>query len=154
MLNPGTYPQEPTQFGLHRLGIVDTVRTVPGVGTIALTFDACNGEVDASLLDTLREHHIPATLFLAQPWAEAHPNVARRLIGNPLFMIGNHGTRHPPLAVRGSRPGCVRDSRDSQPRRGHCRGGGQRPPAAGIGRVPGVVLGGHGALRQRGGAHC
>lgn len=101
MLNPSAYPQEPTQFGLHMPGIVDTVPTVPGARTIALTFDACNGEVDEALLDTLREHHIPATLFLAQPWVEAHPDVARRLIGNPLFMIGNHGTRHLPLAVRG-----------------------------------------------------
>lgn len=37
MLNPGAYPQEPTQFGLHMPGIVDTVPTVPGVRTIALT---------------------------------------------------------------------------------------------------------------------
>lgn len=101
MLDPSAYQQEPTQFGLHMPGIVDTVPTVPGARTIALTFDACNGEVDEALLDTLREHHIPATLFLAQPWVEAHPDVARRLIANPLFMIGNHGTRHLPLAVRG-----------------------------------------------------
>ena len=101
MLNPSAYPQEPTQFGLHMPGIVDSVPTAPGARTIALTFDACNGEVDEALLDTLREHRIPASLFLARPWVEAHPDIARRLIANPLFMIGNHGTRHVPLTVRG-----------------------------------------------------
>ena len=49
-------------------GIVDSVPTTPGARTIALTFDACNGAYDQALIDTLKEHRVPATLFLAQPW--------------------------------------------------------------------------------------
>lgn len=100
-LNPNNYQQAPTTFGMHMPGIADTVPTTAGARTIALTFDACNGEVDQALIDTLRAHRVPATLFLARPWIEANPEAARHLIADPLFKIGNHGTRHLPLSVNG-----------------------------------------------------
>lgn len=93
--------QAPTSFGMHLPGIVDTVPTVHGSRTIALTFDACGGETDQALIDTLREYRVPATLFLARPWVEAHPDATRHLIADPLFRIENHGTRHVPLSANG-----------------------------------------------------
>lgn len=92
----------PTHFGLSMPGIVETVATVPGARTIALTFDACGGAYDHALIDVLREHEVPATLFLAQPWIEAHPEITRELVRDELFQIENHGTRHLPLSVTGA----------------------------------------------------
>lgn len=92
----------PTSFGTSLPGIVETVPITPGVRTVALTFDACNGGYDAALIETLRAHRVPATLFLAQPWVDAHPDITRELVGGPLFQIENHGTRHLPLSVTGA----------------------------------------------------
>lgn len=92
----------PTHFGLSMPGIVETVPAVPGARTIALTFDACGGAYDHALIDVLREHEVPATLFLAQPWIEAHPEITRELVRDELFQIENHGTRHLPLSVTGA----------------------------------------------------
>ena len=72
---------------------------------IALTFDACGGPggsgYDQSLIDFLRRREVPATLFLNSRWIDANPAAFRRLAGEPLFEIANHGTRHLPLSVTG-----------------------------------------------------
>jgi peptidoglycan/xylan/chitin deacetylase (PgdA/CDA1 family) len=85
---------------------------VTGVGTrladtsaIALTFDACGGpngsRYDATLIDHLRQHEVPATLFMNARWVEANPEVFAELADDPLFEIENHGTEHRPLSVDG-----------------------------------------------------
>ncbi|MDH6246386.1 polysaccharide deacetylase family protein [Mycobacterium sp. OTB74] len=89
----------PTQWG----------EALPGVGRsfspagrqIALTFDACRGGCDDALLDTLQANAVPAVLFLNGRWIDEHPDRASKLAANPLFDIGNHGTRHVPLSVTG-----------------------------------------------------
>lgn len=95
----------PTTFGLHLPGITDTVPTSPGVRTIALTFDGCGGPhgsgVDMDLLDALRQHRVPATLFVSESWVLANPDLTRELVADPLFRVENHGTRHLPLSVNG-----------------------------------------------------
>jgi len=72
---------------------------------IALTFDACGGPggsgYDQALIDFLRQHDVPATLFLNSRWIDANPAAFRLLAAEPLFEIGNHGTRHLPLSVTG-----------------------------------------------------
>lgn len=83
--------------------------SLPGVATsfaasgkqIALTFDACRGASDETLLSTLERNAVPAVLFLCAKWIDANPNRAAQLAANPLFDIGNHGTRHVPLSVTG-----------------------------------------------------
>ncbi|WP_420751354.1 polysaccharide deacetylase family protein [Rhodococcus sp. O3] len=73
--------------------------------TISLTFDACGDAnaslADVALLDTLRREGVPATLFLNERWVRDHPQLTRILASDPLFQIGNHGTRHVPLSVTG-----------------------------------------------------
>jgi peptidoglycan/xylan/chitin deacetylase (PgdA/CDA1 family) len=91
--------EKPTQWGI----------SVPGVATafatsgkqIALTFDACAGRCDDALLATLERNAVPALLFLSSRWIDANPGRAEQLAANPLFEIGNHGTRHVPLSVTG-----------------------------------------------------
>lgn len=92
--------QQPKLWGMDIPG--STVCTfVPQGQEIALTFDACGGAVNTALLDTLVSQRIPATLFLNSHWIDANPKVTDSLIANPLFEIGNHGTRHVPLSVTG-----------------------------------------------------
>lgn len=91
--------QKPTRWG----------QSLPGVATtfaasgrqIALTFDACRGACDDALLATLERNAVPAVLFLSSKWIDANPGRAEQLAANPLFDIGNHGTRHVPLSVTG-----------------------------------------------------
>jgi peptidoglycan/xylan/chitin deacetylase (PgdA/CDA1 family) len=78
---------------------------VPETGTsgrqIALTFDACQGPCDDALIGHLIANKVPAVLFFSSRWLDANPARAAQLAANPLFEIGNHGTRHRPLSVTG-----------------------------------------------------
>jgi peptidoglycan/xylan/chitin deacetylase (PgdA/CDA1 family) len=89
----------PTQWGMALPGITTSF---PASGRqIALTFDACPGACDDNLLATLERNAVPAALFLNAKWIDRHPDRAAELVANPLFEIGNHGTRHVPLSVTG-----------------------------------------------------
>ena len=84
---------------------------------IALTFDACGGpggsEYDAALIEFLRQREVPATLFLNSRWIDENPAVFRRLRGEPLFELANHGTRHLPLSVTGRSAYGIGGTRDA-----------------------------------------
>lgn len=73
----------------------------------ALTFDGCGNPpggasgYDADLIGVLRRFEVPATLFLSGRWIAENPSLARDLAADPLFELGNHGTRHVPLSVTG-----------------------------------------------------
>jgi peptidoglycan-N-acetylglucosamine deacetylase len=76
--------------------------------TLRLTFDADmtpgmlkrlqTGSVaswyDPAILDYLRDHQLPATIFVTGLFAEAYPDLISRLARDPLFAIGVHGYRH------------------------------------------------------------
>jgi peptidoglycan/xylan/chitin deacetylase (PgdA/CDA1 family) len=89
----------PTQWGMSLPGIVS--RFAPTGRQLALTFDACDHACDEALLSTLQRHNAPAVLFLCSKWIDANPGRTEQLAANPLFEIGNHGTRHVPLSVTG-----------------------------------------------------
>lgn len=89
----------PTQWGTALPGIATSF--VPDGRQIALTFDACRGGCDEGLLKTLHDNQVPAVLFLNARWIDQHPDRAAQLAADPLFEIGNHGTRHVPLSVTG-----------------------------------------------------
>jgi peptidoglycan/xylan/chitin deacetylase (PgdA/CDA1 family) len=89
----------PTQWGTSLPGVATTFAA--SGRQIALTFDACRGACDDALLATLERNAVPALLFLSSKWIDANPGRAEQLAANPLFEIGNHGTRHVPLSVTG-----------------------------------------------------
>lgn len=93
----------PGTWGLYVPG---TATNLTGGGRrIALTFDCCGGPggngVDQELIDTLQRTRTRATFFLNFRWIQANPKAAKSLADNPLFEIGNHGTKHIPLSVSG-----------------------------------------------------
>ncbi|MER6360500.1 polysaccharide deacetylase family protein [Kitasatospora sp. NPDC001527] len=105
----------PAAWGLDVPGVLTTL---PGAAApaIALTFDACGGSggsgYDAALVDTLRAHGVPATLFLNARWIDANPAVFESLAADPLFEIANHGTAHRPLSVTGRSAYGIAGTRD------------------------------------------
>ncbi|WP_457948370.1 polysaccharide deacetylase family protein [Pseudarthrobacter sp. alpha12b] len=100
-----TYGKHQARYwGLEAPGVL--TRLPPGSQGIALTFDFCGGPggsgYDQALLDTLRQRHIPATLFLNSRWIAANPATTRQLAADPLFEVANHGTSHKPLSTTGN----------------------------------------------------
>jgi len=100
-----TYGKHQARYwGLEAPGVL--TRLPPGQQGIALTFDFCGGSggngYDQALLDTLRQRHVPATLFLNSRWITANPAMARQLAADPLFEVANHGTSHKPLSTTGN----------------------------------------------------
>ncbi|WP_405365975.1 polysaccharide deacetylase family protein [Kitasatospora sp. NBC_00039] len=94
---------EPADWGLEVPGVITALPD--GEQATALTFDACGGPggsaYDADLIELLRSHDVPATLFLNARWIDANPAEFESLAGDPLFEIANHGTLHRPLSVTG-----------------------------------------------------
>ncbi|WP_245204244.1 polysaccharide deacetylase family protein [Kitasatospora sp. RG8] len=94
---------EPSEWGLDVTGVLTSLPA--GEQATALTFDACGGPggsgYDADLIEFLRAHEVPATLFLNARWIDANPAEFESLAGDPLFEIANHGTLHRPLSVTG-----------------------------------------------------
>ncbi|MGH2562474.1 MAG: polysaccharide deacetylase family protein [Thermomicrobiales bacterium] len=77
----------------------------PGCNRISLIFNIGIGEEPAwSIVDTLVDEDVPATMFIMGWWAEAHPEALTRLAAGG-FVIGSHGdqpvelTRRPDAAV-------------------------------------------------------
>jgi peptidoglycan/xylan/chitin deacetylase (PgdA/CDA1 family) len=102
--DPGTVAllnrsRTPTAWGMSLPGVATTFAA--SGKQVALTFDACKGACDDTLLNTLERNAVPAVLFFCGRWIDANPDRAARLAANPLFDIGNHGTRHVPLSVTG-----------------------------------------------------
>ncbi|MBM7096335.1 polysaccharide deacetylase family protein [Bacillus sp. H-16] len=94
----------PLEWGENVSGVKNRLDTDEDV--IALTFDACGGpfgsSYDHSLITFLREHEIPATLFINLRWIDENEEIFLELAEDPLFRIENHGSEHLPLSVNGN----------------------------------------------------
>jgi peptidoglycan/xylan/chitin deacetylase (PgdA/CDA1 family) len=76
---------------------IEVTRGQPG-RRVALTLDAgASAEPAAVILDTLRHYDVHITFFLTGKWAEANPDIVRR-IANEGHEIGNHSYSHPYMA--------------------------------------------------------
>lgn len=69
--------------------------------TLALTFDACEGGTDMRIIELLRRHDVPATLFITNRWLRNNQKIAAELAADPLFTFACHGKRHKPASVDG-----------------------------------------------------
>src|SRR4051812_28718873 len=68
-----------------------------GERVVALTFDACMGDTDHRILDTLVDQAIPATIFATHRWLRKNTEAIATLLAHPdLFEIENHGDMHLP----------------------------------------------------------
>jgi peptidoglycan/xylan/chitin deacetylase (PgdA/CDA1 family) len=87
-------------------GLIEPALTIEPGGKagprVALTLDACMGEVDLRILDTLVTNKIPATLFVTGRWLANNGDALKTLLAHPeLFELENHGAMHIP-AVTGA----------------------------------------------------
>ncbi len=105
----------PTSWGTDVPGVITRLPTRDAV--LALTFDACGGPhgsgCDAGLIRLLRKRSVPATLFVNERWIQANRKEFADLAADPLFEIGNHGTRHVPLSLSGRSAYNIAGTRDA-----------------------------------------
>lgn len=66
---------------------------------IYLTFDAGyeNG-CTAKILDTLKQHHVPAAFFLVGNYIESEPELVKRMVSEG-HIVGNHTYSHPDMSA-------------------------------------------------------
>jgi peptidoglycan/xylan/chitin deacetylase (PgdA/CDA1 family) len=88
---------------------------------VALTFDAEHPSragnspgTDAAILDALSDAGVAATFFLQGRWTSAHPDVARRIVGDG-HLVGSHSHYHAPMTLL-STEGIAIDVREAQSR--------------------------------------
>ncbi|MDQ0320592.1 peptidoglycan/xylan/chitin deacetylase (PgdA/CDA1 family) [Pararhizobium capsulatum DSM 1112] len=68
---------------------------------VALTFDACSGQTDMRILQTLVDNAIPATIFVTARWLRRNDAALAVMKAHPdLFEIENHGAMHVPPVDR------------------------------------------------------
>ena len=77
-----------------KLRIIADQNTPPSV---ALTFDACTGQIDDRILNALIDNQIPATIFVTARWLKRNSVAFQTMMSHPdLFEIENHGENHIP----------------------------------------------------------
>jgi len=65
--------------------------------SVALTFDACTGQIDDRILNALIDNQIPATIFVTARWLKRNAAAFETIKSHPdLFEIENHGENHIP----------------------------------------------------------
>lgn len=84
-------PEELKQFDAYYVGN-------PDEKTIYLTFDAGyeNGNLP-KILDTLKQHHTPATFFVVGTFVESNPELVKRMVLEG-HAVGNHTWSHPDMS--------------------------------------------------------
>lgn len=83
----------------HDEGIIRRVNLSGDIKAVALTFDMCELDttttgVDMDVLNYLRSHDIPATLFMGGKWMRTHSRRVMQIMREPLFEIANHNWSH------------------------------------------------------------
>jgi len=77
----------------------------PGGPEVALTLDACTGDVDHRILDVLIAHDIAATIFVTGRWLKRNAATMTILLAHPeLFEIEDHGLNHVPAVLGTEKP--------------------------------------------------
>ena len=72
---------------------------------VALTLDACSGDVDYRILDMLVDHQVPATIFVTGRWLRRNPDATAILVKHPeLFELEDHGLNHVPAVLGTEKP--------------------------------------------------
>lgn len=72
----------------------------PSKPRVALTFDACGGEVDLRILSTLIDNRVHATIFVTRKWLRSNSFATGVLQANSdLFQLENHGAEHVPAVL-------------------------------------------------------
>jgi peptidoglycan/xylan/chitin deacetylase (PgdA/CDA1 family) len=67
---------------------------------VALTLDACSGQTDMRILNTLVENHIPSTIFVTGRWLKRNAEALAVLKAHPDLFEPYSGDRQPADNVR------------------------------------------------------
>lgn len=107
-----------------------------GEKSVALTLDACGGQFDRDLIDTLVELRVPATIFVTRKWIDRNPvGVGMLRAHADLFDLEDHGAEHVPAVVgAGKRVYGIAGEPDVAHLRGEVEGGARAIERAGAPR--------------------
>jgi len=76
-----------------------------GAQQVAVTLDACMGDVDERILDVLVTNNIAATIFATRRWLDHNAAAIKTLRAHPdLFVVENHGAEHVACAIGNEDP--------------------------------------------------
>ena len=80
-------------------GVIRRVKLSPDIKAVALTFDLCELDTsttgcDMDTINFLREHRIPATLFMGGKWMRTHSQRVKQFMTDPIFELANHNWSH------------------------------------------------------------
>ena len=80
-------------------GVIRRVRLSDDVKAVAFTFDMCELDTtttgcDMDVINFLREHRIPATLFMGGKWMRTHSRRVMQIMTDPIFELANHNWSH------------------------------------------------------------
>ena len=80
-------------------GVIRRVNLPDGLKAVALTFDMCELDTtttgcDMDVINFLREHSIPATLFMGGKWMRTHSQRVKQIMTDPIFELANHNWSH------------------------------------------------------------
>ena len=80
-------------------GVIRRVKLSDDIKAIALTFDMCELDTittgcDMDVINFLREHRIPAALFMGGKWMRTHSQRVKQIMTDPIFELANHNWSH------------------------------------------------------------
>ncbi len=91
----GTAVASPGNQEIHQRLVI-----AQGEKSVALTLDACGGQFDVDLINTLIERRVPATIFVTRKWIARNAVGVAQLRAHPeLFDIEDHGAEHVPAVI-------------------------------------------------------
>ena len=74
-----------------------------------LTFDAgCENGYTPAILDTLKQHGVPACFFVVGHYLDSAPDLVRRMVAEG-HVVGNHTHSHPDMAAIGEREAFLKE---------------------------------------------
>jgi peptidoglycan/xylan/chitin deacetylase (PgdA/CDA1 family) len=129
----------PAIAAVRRDGLIQPeLRIVPGGAAtprVALTLDACMGDIDWRILDALVDNKIAATLFVTGRWLARNAPALKVLLAHPeLFQLENHGAMHVPAITGAEKLYGIAPAGTLAAVQAEVDGGAAAMAAAGIGR--------------------
>lgn len=105
--------EKPQEWGDMIPGVKTHLKTQEKVIAIGLGATDLSGQgEELSLIRFFESENIPMTLFVSGGWMDRNRALLKRLAGNPLFEIANHGLEEKPCSTNGKSAAGIQGTRN------------------------------------------